>query len=283
MGQFERFCAMRAGSRKDQGALRNHAVLGVPEDAKCIRVAWMYPDVLNLHGCRGDLMAIAHFSCLMHLPCELRRVEALADPIPLDWADLVVFPAGDLAAMPDLNRALAGKKDAFEAYCAKGGMILAIADAGALLAKKTVFLDGSESEGLGLLDMELRQRKTAFGDDLWVRTADGLELLGAQVQMADVILEPEQAAFASVIYGRGNCGDGREGARSGGVIFTHCLGPVLAKNPRLTEALLMQCAEHAGCGANSLSDGQIALELAALEDVRKFVEKKRSGELRWKK
>ena len=50
MGQFERFCAMRAGSRKDQGALRNHTLLGVPEDAKCVRVAWMYPDVLNLHG-----------------------------------------------------------------------------------------------------------------------------------------------------------------------------------------------------------------------------------------
>ncbi len=283
MGQFERFCAMRAGGRKDGGVLRNHAVLGVPEDAPCVRIAWMYQDVLNLHGCRGDLMALAHFSCLMNLPCELRRVEALSDPVPLDWADLVVFPAGDLAAMPDLSRALADKREAFRAYIAGGGTVLAIAGAGALLAKKTVFLDGSESEGLGLLDMELRQRTTAFGDDLWVRTADGLELLAAQIQMADVILGPEQEAFASVIYGRGNCGDGKEGARSGGVIFTHCLGPVLAKNPRLTESLLRGCAAHAGCKAGSLDDGQIALETAALEDVRAFVEKKRSGELRWKK
>ena len=283
MGAFERFCAMRDGSRKDQGALRNHAVLGVPEETRGVHIAWMYPDVLNLHGCRGDLMALAHFSCLVDLPCELRRVDAPADPVPLDWADLVVFPAGDLAAMPDLNRALADKKDAFGAYCAEGGMILAIASAGALLAKRTVFLDGSVSEGLGLLDMELRQRTTAFGDDLWVRTGEGLELLATQVQMADVILGPAQAPFASVIYGRGNCGDGKEGARSGGVIFTHCLGPVLAKNPRLTEALLRQCAEHASCEAGDLCDDLIALELAALADVREFVEKKRSGELRWKK
>lgn len=283
MGEYERFCAMRAGSRKDQGALRNHAILGVPEDARGIRVVWMYPDVLNLHGCRGDLMAIAHFSCLMDLPCEIRRVDALGDPIGLDRADLVVFPAGDLAAMPDLNRALADKKDAFKAYCAAGGMILAVASAGALPAKRTVFLDGSVSEGLGLLDMELRQRSTAFGDDLWVRTAEGQELLATQVQMADVILGPGQAPFASVIYGRGNCGDGREGAQSGGVIFTHCLGPLLAKNPRFTESLLRRCAAHAGCDAGSLRDGQIALELAALKDVREFVEKKRSGELRWKK
>ena len=283
MGEFERFCAMRAGSRKDQTVLRNHAALGVPEDTRGIRVVWMYPDVLNLHGCRGDLMAIAHFCCLMDLPCEIIRVNALADPFSLDRADLVVFPAGDLAAMPDLNRALEDKKDAFKAYCAGGGMILAIASAGALLAERTVFLDGGVSEGLGLLDMELRQRTTAFGDDLWVRTAGGLELLATQVQMADVLLGPAQEPFASVIYGRGNCGDGREGARTGGVIFTHCLGPLLAKNPRLTEALLRQCAAHAGCEAGSLDDGQIALELAALEDVRAFVEKKRSGALRWKK
>ena len=70
MGQFERFLAVREGSRKDQKRLSNHGVLGVADGERGVRVAWMYPDVLNLHGGRGDLMAIMHVSCLLGIPCS---------------------------------------------------------------------------------------------------------------------------------------------------------------------------------------------------------------------
>ena len=284
MGTFERFLAVRAGSRKDQKLLRNHAVLGADEDARGIRVAWMYPDVLNLHGGRGDLMAIMHFSCLLGIPCEIRRVETLVEEIPFDWADLLYFPSGDLSAVPDLNRALVPQAEAFRGFAERGGMIVAVGSAGAVLAKKTAFRDGSVSEGLGLLDMEMTQRKNSFGDDLWLETADGLEVLATQVTMADTRLGEGQAPFGKLLYGRGNCGDGFEGAQTGGVIFTNCVGPVLAKNPRLTERLLKRCAGAAGLDTTNctLSDEQIGFELAALEDVRTFVNKKRNGEIHWK-
>ena len=164
-------------------------------------------------------------------------------------------------------------------------MIVAVGSSGAVLAKKTTFHDGAVSEGLGLLDMEVTQRTNSFGDDLWIETADGLEVIATQVTMADVTLGEGQAPFGKIIYGRGNCGDGREGAQTGSVIFTHCLGPVLTKNPRFTEWLIKRCASAAGLDASdrTLDDGQIGMELAALEDVRTFVNKKRNGEIHWKK
>ena len=285
MGGFERFLAVRAGSRKDQKILRNHEVLGCAADARGIRVAWMYPDVLNLHGGRGDLMAVMHFSCLLGLPCEIRRVDTLTEELPLEWADLLYFPSGDLAAAPDINRALGPKADAFRTFADRGGLIMAIGSSGALLAKKTTFRDGTVSEGLGLLNMVMVQRTNSFGDDLWIETDDGLEVIATQVSMADVTLGEGQTPFGRIVYGRGNCGDGFDGARSSGVIFTHCLGPVLAKNPRFAEWLIKKCADAAGLDVSgcTLSDEQISMELAALEDIRTFVNKKRNGEIHWKK
>ena len=210
MSSFERFLAVRAGSRKDQKTLRNHEVLGASADARGIRVAWMYPDVLNLHGGRGDLMGIMHIACLLNIPCEIRRVDTLIEEIPFDWADLLFFPSGDLAAVPDIDRALAPRAEAFRAFAERGGMIVAVGSSGAVLAKKTTFHDGAVSEGLGLLDMEVTQRTNSFGDDLWIETADGLEVIATQVTMADVTLGEGQAPFGKIIYGRGNCGDGFE-------------------------------------------------------------------------
>ena len=285
MSSFERFLAVRAGSRKDQKTLRNHEVLGASADARGIRVAWMYPDVLNLHGGRGDLMGIMHIACLLNIPCEIRRVDTLIEEIPFDWADLLFFPSGDLAAVPDIDRALAPRAEAFRAFAERGGMIVAVGSSGAVLAKKTTFHDGAVSEGLGLLDMEVTQRTNSFGDDLWIETADGLEVIATQVTMADVTLGDGQAPFGKIIYGRGNCGDGREGAQTGSVIFTHCLGPVLTKNFLFFFLLIKRCASAAGLDASdrTLDDGQIGMELAALEDVRTFVNKKRNGEIHWKK
>lgn len=285
MGSFERFLAVREGSTKDQKLLRNHEVLGAAPDTRGIRVAWMYPDVLNLHGGRGDLMGIMHYACLLDIPCEIRRVDTLIEEIPFDWADLLYFPSGDLAAVPDIDRALAPRAEAFRAFADRGGMIVAVGSSGAVLAKKTTFHDGSVSEGLGLLDMEVTQRTNSFGDDLWIETADGVEVIATQVSMADVTLGEGQAPFGKIIYGRGNCDDGREGAQTGSVIFTHCLGPVLTKNPRFTEWLIKRCANTAGLDVSgrTLDDGQIGMELAALEDVRTFVNKKRNGEIHWKK
>ncbi len=281
MGGFEQFLAVRANGRKDQKLLRNHEVLGVPGDQRGIRVAWMYPDTLNLHGGRGDLMAIMHFSCLLGIPCEIRRVETLTEEIPFDWADLLYFPSGDLSAVPDISRALAAQAEGFRAFAARGGTIVAVASTGAVLAERTVFLDGSESEGLGLLHMTFKQRTNAFGDDLWITTEEGIEAVAIQIQMADVVLSEGQAPFGKVVYGRGNCGDGFDGARTGGVIFTHCMGPALVKNPHLAEWLIKQCAGKAGLNLAecSLSDEQIGMELAALEDVRMFINKKRNGEI----
>ncbi len=281
MEKFSMFNNIRAGASRGDALVSNVGALGLPEGTRPVRVLWMYPDVLNLHGGRGDLMALLHYSCLLGLPCEIRRINGFSDDFPFDAADLIWFPSGDLSVMKDVCAALAPHAGGFRAFAQKGGYVFAVASSGAVLAKRTVWLDGGVTEGMGLLDMEFTQRERPHGDDLLVDIPQGLRIVATQIQMADCTLLDGQAPFGSVVYGRGNNGGGTEGARTGNAVFTNCLGPVLTKNPRLTESILKNCASAAGMDVSGLTlkDEDIALETAAAEDVKAFVQKKIDGQI----
>lgn len=278
MNKFDLFTEIRSRGRKSDPAIDNLLALGFPEDTRSIHILWMYPDVLDMHGDRGNAMALLHYSNLLGLPCTIRKCVHLTDEIPFDWADLMLFPCGDIACMEDVSNALRQWKQQFEAYAARGGLLYAIGSSGSILAKKTTMLDGHAYEGLGLLNMEMTQRNTVFGDDLWVETHGGLGVMGNEIQVADTTLGSGQAPFAQVRYGRGNCGGADEGAQTGSVVFTHLTGPVFAKNPDFTQAVLKDCARLAGIPAeNELNREDVALELASLQDIETFVRSKMQG------
>ena len=279
MSKFALFNEIRAGACRSDASVSNRKALGMEADCRSIHILWMYPDVLNMHGGRGDVMALLHYSNLMKLPCTIRRINLLTEEIPFDWADMIFFPSGGLSCMTDVNLALSRYQADFQRFAESGKTVVAIGSSGALLAENTVFMDGKVSPGLGLLQMDMTQREKVFGDDLWITTDDGLEVVSSEIQMSDVSLHEGQTAFGQVRYGRGNCGDGKEGARTGNVIFTHCLGPVLVRNPRFAEFLLQTCADRAEIPAEPLRSEDISLEMDALKDIKTFIEKKIRGEI----
>ena len=276
MGDFKLFNEIRSAAKGSDKEINNHGALGVAPGTRGIRIAWMYPDVLNMHGSRGDAMALMHFSNLMKIPCTIRRVNMLSEPVPFDWADMLFFPSGDISSMEDICKTLAPQRNDFKKYVSEGRIILAIGSTGVILAQSTAYLDGRKVRGLGLLGMKMKQRKTVHGDDLWIKLPDGKELLGTQIQLADVKLTSEQQPLGATIYGRGNLGKGQEGARTGNVIYTHLLGPLLAKNPQFTAELLKTAASIAGMETEGLilKDSDISLENAALEDHKEFITSK---------
>lgn len=157
-------------------------------------------------------------------------------------------------------------------------MILANGSSGAILARELRVLGGPTVPGLGLLGMHWTERSSVHGDDLWLTAMDGIEVIGNEIKLADVTLDAGQEPFAVVRYGRGNCGDGYEGAMTGNVIYTTCLGPVLVRNPALAMALLRRGAESAGIEMDpkcfELDPQDVALEEQGLADARAFISKK---------
>lgn len=278
MGSMKQFLAITGQYQPGASSINNLDLLGLPADAGRLRVLWMYPDILSLHGGRGDIMALLRFASMANLPVDIHRVTQLTDPVPLEQADMLYFCCGDLSCVPDMVKALEPRLPDLQAFAAAGKVIFANGSSGAILGKDLRVLGGPTVECLGLLSMHWTERSSVHGDDLWLDAIDGVQVIGNEIKLADVTLDPGQAPFATVRYGRGNCGDGYEGAVTGNVIYTTCLGPVLVRNPALCMALLRRGAEAAGLETVpeqfALDQADIAMEAQGLADARTFIQKK---------
>ena len=66
---------------------------------KTIYVAWMYPDVLNLHGERGNAKAFELISKQMGVKLEIDRIDNIDEIIDFDKYDILLFNAGELKSI----------------------------------------------------------------------------------------------------------------------------------------------------------------------------------------
>ena len=196
----------------------------------------MYPNLLNLHGERGSVQALAAIGKKLGIEVEILRIEDFEDPIPFEKLDLMLFLPGEIATFYHLIPAL--QTEQMKAYLENGGHLLAIGTSGLLFGKSILREDGSTLDCLGYLNMTAKERKHVWGDDLHFKINDGgMELAGSQIQMADVeATEP----LGTTVYGMGNNNSGAEGTRWKNLIYTNCLGPLFVKNPWFAESILKE-------------------------------------------
>ena len=209
---------------------------------KKLKLAWMYPNILNLHGERGSVMAFAKVSEKLGIELETVRIDDPDVTPEISDADIMFFGPGELRVMPMLKDALMPVKAELEAHIAAGKYIIALGTTGALFAEKTLRKDGSVIEGLGLLPESAEERSMVWGDDLYFSLGDGTEIVGSQIQMLNFKVSPG-SELGEVIYGFGSGAAGFEGCRNGNLIHTNCLGPVFVKNPWWAEMILRDAAD----------------------------------------
>ena len=241
-----------------------------------MNILWLWPDILNLHGDRGNVMALARICALYGTEADIVRVNRLGDDFDIGGADMAVLGSGELAALPGVTAALSKRLAELKAWTESGGVLLATGTTGAALGTSTARTDGSRLQGLGLLDMECCERKTVLGDDLIFR-AGGHTVYGIQIQMMDISLAAGQAPFGETVYGRGNDGKGGEGATKNGIIFTNALGPLLVKNPWLTIDLINRSLARGAPPHPPLrfDPALFETELASAKAIEKFNETKK--------
>ena len=239
------------------------------KERKKLNILWLWPDILNQHGDRGNVMALKRVCGLYGIESDIERVTRLTDKYSLSAASIVVLGPGELTVMPQISGALSKNAEELRAYAEGGGVIFATGTTGAAIGVQTRRLDGTYVYGAGLLDLACRERETVLGDDL-IYNIKGTEIYGIQIHMMDIDLGEGQQPFGHTVYGYGNNGGGDEGAIRHNVVFTNALGPVLVKNPWLTLDLIGRAL-----GEKPEYDPVLfGLELASAEAIKLFNEKK---------
>lgn len=233
-----------------------------------VNVGWMYPNLLNLHGERGSVQALAEVGKQLGIEVNVQRIEDFDDPVPYSELDILIFLPGEISTFIHLIPAL--RTEALRDYLEQGGYLLALGTSGLMFGNSIRREDGTVINGLGYLDMTARERKFVWGDDLHFSINDTKqELAGSQIQMADVVAANP---LGTTIYGMGNNNTGAEGARWKNLIYTNCLGPLFVKNPWFAEQILKDILEQKGIETDT--KGQYPIAKNAFNATLTFIENK---------
>jgi len=205
-----------------------------------LRIAHLYPDVMNIYGDRGNAIALQY-------RCEARGIAAevvdvrIGDACDLDEFDIVIIGGGQDREQRRIADDLCARGAAFHAAAESGMPMLAVCGGFQLFGHRYVDQDGSEIPGIGLFDMETRHRGADVPrciGDVVLKTPAG-DVVGFENHGGRTYLGAGQEPFGRVIRGYGNnAEDGGEGARTNNVIGTYLHGSLLPKNPELADELI---------------------------------------------
>lgn len=201
-----------------------------------LKIAWLFPDTLYLHGERGNILALEKFAKLAGLEPVVEHIDFQTEFRPLDY-DLIFCPPGEISSFEAIVKKLEPVKDQLMEFIDKGKVLLATGTSMAIWGNTIKRTDTTEFAGLGIVDFETVEREKVYGDDTYFTinyNGKEMEMFCSQIQMADFI-SGQCENFGKLIYGYGNTGkDQNEGFILKNSIFTNSLGPILVTNPWLS-------------------------------------------------
>ena len=229
-----------------------------------LRVAVLYPRVMNLYGDRGNVMALQARAAARDVDLDVDAIE-----IGDDWApgetDIVLIGGGQDREQRRVQTDLHARGPALQDFRDADGVILAVCGGYQLLGRSYRDNRGDVLEGAGVFDMvsihpgPKIQRCVGNVVALW----EGDTLVGFENHGGRSYLNEGTIPLAEVVVGFGNNGgDGWEGACVRNAFGTYLHGAVLPKNPRFADRLL-QLALQRRYGENELVPLSDAAEMQA--------------------
>ncbi len=206
-----------------------------------LRLAHLYPDLMNIYGDRGNLIAL-------RWRCEQRGIAVTVTPLGLgDAFDPAAFDMALIGGAQDSEQRRvaddlrdvkgAGLRDAVEA----GVVVLAVCGGYQLLQRYYRAASGEELQGLGVFDawtVHPGERARRLIGNVVARWEGGT-LAGFENHGGRTELGPGARPLAKAVHGFGNNGrDGTEGAVYRNAFGTYLHGALLPKNPAFADHLL---------------------------------------------
>jgi hypothetical protein len=207
-----------------------------------LRVAHLYPKLMNIYGDRGNVMCLERRCRLRGISFSLTALE-LGDGLdPAAYDMIFIGGAQDREQKRVADDLLATKAQALRQAAEEGVVVLAVCGGYQLLGQFYRSADGSELRGAGVLDLWTihpgPRAKRLIGNIVieW----GGQTVVGFENHGGRTYLGPHCRPLGRVLAGHGNNGeDGGEGATYRNVIGTYLHGALLPKNPALADHLIL--------------------------------------------
>ena len=235
-----------------------------------IKIAHLYPDMLNLYGDRGNIIALTE-------RMNARGIEVQTDAITMgktfnaDDYDILFIGGGQDFEQDVLLEDLKQGKDVQIQNAIEGGKVmLAICGGYQMLGKYYKTYDGKMLEYMGALDFDPEGKPERMIGNYAYKTKEGIEVVGFENHSGRTYLGNGVEPLGKMIKGYGNNGeDGTEGVRYKNTFGTYSHGPVLPKNPQFADLLISKALENK-YGKSELAPLDDTLEEKAQKQVMKL-------------
>jgi CobQ-like glutamine amidotransferase family enzyme len=216
---------------------------------KAVRIVQFYPELLSIYADRGNVIVLQKHAERRGLKVQLLRLR-LGDRFDPGTGDIAVMGGGQDRDQDIVSTHLRAQLSAISDFVAAGGPLLAVCGSYQLLGHSYTFeLHGKSTtvQGLGLIDMNTITSQPRLIGEIEIEAEltgpDGepftRKLVGFENHAGRTVLGPSVKPLGRVIQGFGNDGaSGFEGAQYKNLIGTYMHGPMLPRNPWLTEYLM---------------------------------------------
>lgn len=242
-----------------------------------IKVGWLFPNTFNLHGDRGNILAIQAEGLRRGYTVEVEQINLDSKKFdPMDY-DFLFCPPGEMEHFSPVIDFLKPHKESILEFNENRPMLVTGTSI-SLFGEELHRDDKSSIKGLGIISLEAYENHSVYGDDLYFScqyNGKEMEIIGSQIQMMHLEIQ-EESPFGRLKYGFGNTGNTKyEGVISGKGIFTNTLGPILVCNPWLTEEIMNLIERNKGLTTWDIPRDN-TLELKSLKTKVALIEKKES-------
>ena len=210
-----------------------------------LNICHLYPDLLNLYGDRGNIIALKKRMEWRGINANVTNV-TIGQPFVPENYDIVFLGGGQDYEQEIIQTDLIDSKGSEIRNAIENNLVfLCICGGYQLLGKYYKTWDGKEIEFLGALDIwTIGGKKRMIGnmvfecDFLMSEQCDG-KIVGFENHSGRTYLGPAVSPLGRVVKGHGNNGeDGFEGAIYKNVYCSYSHGSLLPKNPALTDHLI---------------------------------------------
>ncbi len=220
------------------------------ESGPVVRIAYLYPDLMNLYADRGNVTCLERRCAWRGLATLVQRVE-WNDRL-VESADLYVIGGGQDRQQQLASQGLTTQNaDRLLSDLGDGAAMLAVCGGYQLMAHRYRAADGSELPGLGVFDAETVHPGADVPRCIGNVVCDWNDsrLVGFENHGGRTYLGADAAPLARVVRGHGNnAEDGTEGAVAGAAIGTYLHGSVLPKNPHLADHIIQTALARSAPG-----------------------------------
>lgn len=206
-----------------------------------LKICHIYPDVLNLYGDTGNILALQY-------RLKQRGISVSVDKLmvndKLENTDYDIYFIGggqDFEQDVLLKDASVNKSSAIKDAIESNKVFLAICGGYQVLGKYYKTWDNKRMDFIGALDVYTIGNKDRMIGNFMYELIDhpGNRIVGFENHSGKTYLGDSVKPLGKIIYGKGNNGeDGYEGARYKNVFATYSHGPLLPKNPYFCDLLL---------------------------------------------